>query len=207
MVFTQEPAKRPYGIEAVFRDDSGNWFSLTQHTGGSGGVIARVAAAVVAVADQDVMLEFFVGKLGFTTVMDREMWPGARWVEVAPPGSGSPDERGAQRGEGLRPRAGHDLPDDVRRRRPRATAAELRAAGVEVSDVVTEPWGSYIRVTDPEGRQLLVKRVIARRAGSDRVGVCRRARARARDAAGSLPVERLFAREETVCGCSASTRG
>ena len=26
----QEPAERPYGIEALFRDDSGNWFSLTQ---------------------------------------------------------------------------------------------------------------------------------------------------------------------------------
>ena len=34
VVFTQEPAERPYGIEAVFRDDSGNWFSLTQHTAG-----------------------------------------------------------------------------------------------------------------------------------------------------------------------------
>jgi catechol 2,3-dioxygenase-like lactoylglutathione lyase family enzyme len=30
VVFLQEPAERPYGIEAVFRDDSGNWFSLTQ---------------------------------------------------------------------------------------------------------------------------------------------------------------------------------
>lgn len=28
--FAQEPAERPYGIEAVFRDNSGNWFSLTQ---------------------------------------------------------------------------------------------------------------------------------------------------------------------------------
>lgn len=27
----QEPADRPYGIEALFRDDSGNWFSLNQH--------------------------------------------------------------------------------------------------------------------------------------------------------------------------------
>jgi catechol 2,3-dioxygenase-like lactoylglutathione lyase family enzyme len=33
VVFTQEPAQRPYGVEAVFRDDSGNWFSLTQQTG------------------------------------------------------------------------------------------------------------------------------------------------------------------------------
>lgn len=30
VTFLQEPAERPYGIEAVFRDDSGNWFSLTQ---------------------------------------------------------------------------------------------------------------------------------------------------------------------------------
>ncbi len=26
----QEPAERPYGTEALFRDDSGNWFSFTQ---------------------------------------------------------------------------------------------------------------------------------------------------------------------------------
>lgn len=31
--FVQEPADRPYGIEAVFRDNSGNWFSLTQRKG------------------------------------------------------------------------------------------------------------------------------------------------------------------------------
>jgi hypothetical protein len=27
------PGVRPYGIEAVIRDDSGNWFSFTQRTG------------------------------------------------------------------------------------------------------------------------------------------------------------------------------
>jgi catechol 2,3-dioxygenase-like lactoylglutathione lyase family enzyme len=30
VTFLQEPAQRPYGIEALLRDDSGNWFSLTQ---------------------------------------------------------------------------------------------------------------------------------------------------------------------------------
>jgi catechol 2,3-dioxygenase-like lactoylglutathione lyase family enzyme len=30
VTFIQEPADRPYGVEALFRDDSGNWFSLTQ---------------------------------------------------------------------------------------------------------------------------------------------------------------------------------
>ncbi|HUY97975.1 MAG TPA: VOC family protein [Verrucomicrobiae bacterium] len=30
VTFLQEPAERPYGTEALFRDDSGNWFSLNQ---------------------------------------------------------------------------------------------------------------------------------------------------------------------------------
>ena len=34
--FIQEPAERPYGIEALMRDDSGNWYSLTQRGGQSG---------------------------------------------------------------------------------------------------------------------------------------------------------------------------
>jgi catechol 2,3-dioxygenase-like lactoylglutathione lyase family enzyme len=34
VVFLSEPAERPYGIEAVFRDDSGNWFSLTERRAG-----------------------------------------------------------------------------------------------------------------------------------------------------------------------------
>jgi catechol 2,3-dioxygenase-like lactoylglutathione lyase family enzyme len=28
--FTAPPAERPYGVEAILRDDSGNWFSFTQ---------------------------------------------------------------------------------------------------------------------------------------------------------------------------------
>ncbi len=35
VVFLQEPTHRPYGIEALFRDDSGNWFSLTQRADGA----------------------------------------------------------------------------------------------------------------------------------------------------------------------------
>jgi catechol 2,3-dioxygenase-like lactoylglutathione lyase family enzyme len=30
VVFLSPPSERPYGIEAVFKDNSGNWFSLTQ---------------------------------------------------------------------------------------------------------------------------------------------------------------------------------
>ena len=33
VTFTQEPTERPYGIEAVMRDDSGNWYSFTERAG------------------------------------------------------------------------------------------------------------------------------------------------------------------------------
>jgi catechol 2,3-dioxygenase-like lactoylglutathione lyase family enzyme len=32
--FKSPPAERPYGIECIVQDDSGNWFSLTQHKAG-----------------------------------------------------------------------------------------------------------------------------------------------------------------------------
>ncbi|MEU6344533.1 VOC family protein [Streptomyces sp. NPDC046977] len=34
VTFLQEPQERPYGTEAIMRDDSGNWFSLTQRRDG-----------------------------------------------------------------------------------------------------------------------------------------------------------------------------
>ena len=30
VAFLQEPVERPYGVEAVFRDNSGNWYSLNE---------------------------------------------------------------------------------------------------------------------------------------------------------------------------------
>ena len=33
--FVSEPADRPYGVEAIFKDNSGNWFSLTQPSEGN----------------------------------------------------------------------------------------------------------------------------------------------------------------------------
>jgi len=33
--FVSEPAARPYGVEAVFKDNSGNWFGLTELVKGS----------------------------------------------------------------------------------------------------------------------------------------------------------------------------
>jgi catechol 2,3-dioxygenase-like lactoylglutathione lyase family enzyme len=49
--------------------------------------ITRVGTVIVPVADQDRAIEFYVGTLGFAKRIDAEFAPGARWVEVAPPGA------------------------------------------------------------------------------------------------------------------------
>ena len=47
----------------------------------------RVLSVSIPVPDQDRALEFYTGVLGCEVRMDAEIWPGARLVEVVPPGS------------------------------------------------------------------------------------------------------------------------
>lgn len=47
----------------------------------------RIMSVTMPVADQDKALAFYTEVLGCELVVDREIWPGARYVEVVPPGS------------------------------------------------------------------------------------------------------------------------
>ena len=49
--------------------------------------ITRIGTVIVPVSDQDRALEFYVGTLGFEKRIDGAYGDGARWIEVAPPGS------------------------------------------------------------------------------------------------------------------------
>jgi catechol 2,3-dioxygenase-like lactoylglutathione lyase family enzyme len=49
--------------------------------------VTRVGTVIVPVADQDAAYDFYVGTLGFEVRRDGEYAPGARWLEVAPPGA------------------------------------------------------------------------------------------------------------------------
>lgn len=51
------------------------------------GMTKRVLSVSLVVQDQDAALRFYVDQLGFELRMDLEVWPGARLVEVVPPGS------------------------------------------------------------------------------------------------------------------------
>lgn len=47
----------------------------------------KVLSVSVPVADQDAALEFYTKVLGCELRYDTEVWPGARMIEVVPPGS------------------------------------------------------------------------------------------------------------------------
>ncbi len=110
------------------------------------------------VNDQDEALEFFVGKLGVEKVRDDPMGPDARWVQVKPKGAetslvlvkgfadGAPEKVG-----GLQPMTFWS--DDAK-----ATADELREAGVAISqEPAPQPWGmTEVRFEDPDGNEYLL---------------------------------------------------
>lgn len=118
-------------------------------------MITHIATAVMYVADQDTSLRFYSDVLGFVVIQDAEMFPGARWLELQPPGAqttvvlSSADAFGKQPGEGAYL---HFACDDAEE-----TASLLRAAGAEVKGPSVESWGTSLKVIDPDGNEVTVR--------------------------------------------------
>jgi predicted enzyme related to lactoylglutathione lyase len=52
--------------------------------------ISKLANVIIPAADQDSALRFYTEALGLEKRVDVPMGPGARWIEVAPPGAETP---------------------------------------------------------------------------------------------------------------------
>jgi catechol 2,3-dioxygenase-like lactoylglutathione lyase family enzyme len=119
--------------------------------------VNRIGTVVIAVADQDAMIEFYCEKLGFEKRVDMPFGPGHRWVEVglagaettialAPPPEGTPTG-GSQTGIALNT-------DDVD-----GVHADYKAKGVDV-DAEVARYGDSVPpmfwLRDPEQNVLLV---------------------------------------------------
>jgi lactoylglutathione lyase len=117
-------------------------------------MLTQIKAVALYVSDQKRSVDFYVDKLGFEKVVDAEMAPGARWIEVAPPGAQTrfticdaayyEVEPGKSGGQTLRC-------DDLDK-----TYEELKAKGVDVTEPETEPWARWFKLTDPDGHEFAV---------------------------------------------------
>lgn len=118
--------------------------------------ITHVGFVSIYIRDFDQAIAFYCDKLGFDNTTDAPMGPGARWVEVTPPGAvtrvsligpGTPAFEEERIGKGIA--ATFEVADFE------ATCQELERRGVKF-DVRPrkEPWGWWAEILDPDGNSL-----------------------------------------------------
>ena len=117
--------------------------------------ITGVVTVGVQEADQERALDFYTSKLGLEKRRDVPFGPGRRWIEVGAPGAATtvaltpkPDPSAGPVDTGVR----------LATRDADACNAELRAAGVDVDDVMRFGPGvpPMFTLRDPEGNTLYV---------------------------------------------------
>jgi len=123
-----------------------------------------ISAVTQYVADQDAAIAFWTGVMGFELRTDAEMWPGSRWVEVAPPGGQTAlallqadDFPGATRSG---PAPFTIVVDDIA-----GYHARLVALGAVVTAPVEEGYGTFVQVTTPDGWEQVVSQLAPPPAG------------------------------------------
>ena len=115
----------------------------------------KLELVTVPVSDVDRAKAFYVEQAGFVADHDHVVQEGLRFVQLTPPGSAC----SIAIGEGLT-----DLPPgsaqvqlvvaDIE-----AARDELGARGLEVGDVQTFPWGSFVFFADPDGNRWAVQQL------------------------------------------------
>ena len=115
--------------------------------------ITHVRTVTVPVANQQRALEFYTDKLGFEKTIDAQFGPEQRWIEVAPADGGT--------SIALPPRGdvapGVDTGIRLSTQSADADHAALRAAGVDVDDVLNLPGvPPMFSFRDPDGNTLYV---------------------------------------------------
>lgn len=118
--------------------------------------IMHVSRVMVPVSDQDAGIAFYTTILGFSLVADVPFGEGDRWVEVAPPGGGTPIALVPPRGEY---QTGRMTGIALESADPRADHAELKEKSVDVDEGLwggdgTVPLGFFFR--DHDGNQLMI---------------------------------------------------
>jgi len=109
----------------------------------------KIELIFVPVTDVDRAKAFYVDQVGFHADFDQRVSEQLRFVQLTPPGSACSIAFGEGLGVDMAPgtqRAIQVVVDDAAQAR-----AELLANGVTASEVDVQPWGSFVRFSDPDG--------------------------------------------------------
>jgi predicted enzyme related to lactoylglutathione lyase len=116
----------------------------------------RLELVQVPVSDVDRAKRFYVEQVGFNADHDHQVSDDLRFVQLTPPGSGCSIALGTGLGS-MTPGSVEGLQlvvTDIQ-----AAHAELVERGVEVSEVQTFPWGSFVFFSDPDGNRWAVQQI------------------------------------------------
>lgn len=116
----------------------------------------KLELVAIPVSDVDRAKTFYTEQVGFHADHDYQVSEGLRFVQLTPPGSAC----SIALGEGITDAA----PGSVRGMQLvvsdiNAARAQLVERGVEVGDVQTFPWGSFVFFRDPDGNRWAVQQL------------------------------------------------
>jgi catechol 2,3-dioxygenase-like lactoylglutathione lyase family enzyme len=115
----------------------------------------KLELVTVPVSDVDRAKAFYVEQAGFNADHDHVVGDGLRFVQLTPPGSAC----SIAIGEGLTGSTPGSavvqlVVDDVE-----AARAELSSRGLDVGEVQTFDWGSFVFFADPDGNRWAVQQI------------------------------------------------
>ena len=119
----------------------------------------KIELVAIPVSDVDHAKRFYTEQVGFNADHDHHVSEGLRFVQLTPPGSAC----SIAIGEGITEAAPGSVQgmqlvvSDIK-----AARTELVERGVEVSEVQTFGWGSFVFFRDPDGNRWAVQQLPAR---------------------------------------------
>ncbi len=115
----------------------------------------KLELVTIPVSDVDRAKAFYVEQAGFVADHDHVVSDAMRFVQLTPPGSAC----SIAIGTGLTDLTPGSAQVQLVVADVAAARAELQARGVEVSDVQTFDWGSFVFFADPDGNRWAVQQL------------------------------------------------
>jgi catechol 2,3-dioxygenase-like lactoylglutathione lyase family enzyme len=109
----------------------------------------KIELVAIPVTDVDRAKAFYVDQVGFHADYDHRVHEGLRFVQLTPPGSACSIVLGTGVTDDMAP--GSQKGVQVVVADVAAARGQLVARGVDASEVDVQPWGSFVRFSDPDG--------------------------------------------------------
>lgn len=119
-------------------------------------MISHLNTVTLYVTDQERSRRFYVDELGFQVREDADMGPMGRWLEVAPKDANTAFVLADAKAFGKTDRVGDSADVTLHCADVRALHANLISRGVPVTEPESKAWGTFVKVTDPDGHVLVV---------------------------------------------------